>query len=209
MKKKKKKKSAAIVFTLIGIVLGYYSSPLCYYFSDFRQDVRKAYLPLNTIQRSILNGELLYLDDHDRREMMKLRLELAYIENMTLFNLNELKRIKWWVRYLDRYGMFTSAQISNRTEIFHELKELKETHPDGILVSAEEFEQKIEEARQKDAQWSRGWWHGSWPDGKEGIIKYDVPRRDYFLCNNRLVPCSFEEGVRNRYRIQALEEMME
>lgn len=186
-----------VVFVLIGAALGHGVPRLFYFVFILPSDIHFVHEHLKAIREGINND--FYIDDIDISEIMTVRLELAYIEHISLADWAEIDKVRWWVRYLRQRARQIESEMALRTGIYNDLKE---SNPDGILVSTAEFDRKIQEAQQKDQRWENGLDARFWTDRRNRVLAYQLFLRDYFLCEDRLVPASYEEVVRKRYYVE-------
>jgi hypothetical protein len=182
-------------FMLIGVILGYSVPPLFYCTFGLPSEIRHIHEHLSVIREGIDND--FYIDDNDIQKIMTLRLELAYLEQLSLTDWAGINKVRWWAQYLRRCAFTIEQEMNLRTSAYKTLKE----NPDGISVSMAEYERQFQAAQGKDQQWELGQHARLRTDRSNRMSTDDVFLRDYFLCDDRLIPVSYEEGIRKRYYV--------
>jgi hypothetical protein len=137
--------------------------------------------------------ENLYVDDYDFSRLVEILHELTYIErHVSIFN---IRPYHFWLRRLDTASFIVRSRIDYKTGVMNNLKK------PPTYISNKEYQDKIKEAQRKDRWWKAGQEVTKWNGESYLPISIAVYIREYILLDNILVPCSYEEYVKNRYRI--------
>ena len=134
-----------------------------------------------------------YYDVYSERRLIEIFNEASNIRASV--NILNAGRMNLLLEKLDIYVLNVRSDISSKTDVYNKLKS------SPFYLKTEEYNEKIAEAQRWDILWEKGEMISWWENENETVTIISVPLRGFKLCDNALVPCTFEEMTKNMYAV--------